>query len=455
MKQVMIAAPSSGVGKTTVTLGLLQALKNQGYRVQPYKVGPDYIDSAYHSRICQRVSRNLDQFMIDDPTRLSYLYQKQLDGVDVALVEGVMGLFDGLGTDKDFASSASIAKILKLPVVLVIDGKATSTSAAALVHGFSTFDSDLDLVGVIVNRVGSQMHFELIKGAIERYTEIPVLGYLTKNQELVLPSRHLGLIPDLELDAIDQQLAYFGQEIEKTVDLNRLLDVIERPLTKASFSLPSTEKSALRIGYALDSAFHFYYEDNLELLREKGVALIPFSPLADKELPPADAYYFGGGFPEIFAEELEANYSFRKSVFRAHVQGIPIYGECGGLMYLGKDLEKDGQKFEMVGIFDGSSRMTQRLQRFGYCQAKTLESSLFGPVGTLLKGHEFHHSTFETNEPTVLNLEKYRDGQQVAAWSGGYQKGHTFASYLHLHFYQQPEMVDSWLDWIGEVHASN
>lgn len=455
MKQVMIAAPSSGVGKTTVTLGLLQALKNQGYTVQPYKVGPDYIDSAYHSRICQRVSRNLDNFMIADSTRLSYLYQKQLDAVDVALVEGVMGLFDGLGTDKDNASSASIAKTLGLPVVLVIDGKATSTSAAAVVHGFSTFDSDLDLVGVIVNRVGSQVHYDLIKTAIERYTDIPVLGYLTKNQELNLPSRHLGLIPDLELDAIDQQLEYFGQEVEKTVDLDRLLALIDRPLKKVGNPDSLNGKSDLRIGYALDQAFHFYYEDNLELLREKGVELIPFSPLKDSELPKADAYYFGGGFPEIFAEELEANDSFRTSVLQAHSRGIPIYGECGGLMYLGKDLEKEGRKFEMVGIFDGSSKMTQRLQRFGYCQAKTSMSSLFGPAGTLLKGHEFHHSTFETDEPTVLSLEKYRDGQLVAAWSGGYQKGKTFASYLHLHFYQQPEMVDAWLDWIGEAHDSN
>lgn len=455
MKQVMIAAPSSGVGKTTVTLGLLQALKNQGYRVQPYKVGPDYIDSAYHSRICQRVSRNLDNFMIDDQIRLSYLYQKQLDGVDVAVVEGVMGLFDGLGIDRDFASSASIAKALGIPVVLVIDGKATSTSAAAVVHGFSTFDSDLDLVGVIVNRVGSQVHFNLIKGAIERYTNIPVLGYLSKNQELTLPSRHLGLIPDLELEAIDQQLECFGQEIEKTVDFVRLLKLIDRPLNKVKFSLPTAAKRELRIGYALDQAFHFYYEDNLELLREKGVELIPFSPLRDSELPKADAYYFGGGFPEMFAEELEANCHFRNSVLDAHVQGIPIYGECGGLMYLGKDLEVGEQRFEMVGIFNGSSKMTQRLQRFGYCQAKTQEASLFGSAGTLLKGHEFHHSIFETDEPTVLNLEKYRDGQLVASWSGGYQKGKTFASYLHLHFYQQPAMVDAWLDWIGEAHDSN
>lgn len=452
MKQFMLAGVSSGVGKTTVTLGILKALADRGYQVQPYKVGPDYIDTAYHSRITKRPSRNVDSFMIPDEQSLAWSYYKWHGDADVAVVEGVMGLFDGLGTDKDCASSASVAKKLGIPVVLIIDGKATSTSAAAMVHGFATFDPDLDIAGVIINRVASQTHFELIKGAIERYTDVEVLGYLPKNATAELPSRHLGLIPDVEMDDLDRRFEDLGAAAAKHINLDRLLEKAELPDKQMTNPFHIRNYQPLTLAYALDDAFHFYYEDNLDFLRELNVQLVPFSPLKDKELPAADAYYFGGGFPEVYAQELMANADFRASVKKAHEQDRPIYAECGGLMYLGELLEVDGQVYEMVGIFKGKSLMTPGLKSFGYCQAETQVDSLFGPKGTAVRGHEFHHSVFETEEDTVLKLEKVRDGQVVAAWTGGYQKGRTFASYLHVHFYQDEQLLANWLNYIKEAN---
>lgn len=451
MRQFMLAGVSSGVGKTTVTLGILKALSQKGLRVQPYKVGPDYIDTAYHGRITHRPSRNLDSFMIPDKDALEWAFQKQHNDIDVKVIEGVMGLFDGLGTDRDCASSASIAKSIGIPVVLIVDGKATSTSAAAVVHGFTTFDPGLEIIGVIINRVASQSHYELIKGAIERYTNVEVFGYLPKNSQVELPSRHLGLVPDVEMEDVEKHFETLGHLVQEHIDLDSLLEKVEYPDAIIENPFQMKNYAPLTLAYALDDAFHFYYEDNLDFLRESGVNLKTFSPLSDRKLPEADAYYFGGGFPEMYAKELMVNQSFRESVLDAHKQGKPIYAECGGLMYLGKSLKTDGKIFEMVGIFEGQSVMTKRLKSFGYCQAQTQTTSLFGPTGTLVRGHEFHHSVFETQEPTVLKLEKVRDGEVVSQWTGGYQKGRTFASYLHVHFYQNQVLLDNWLSYIREV----
>ena len=327
MKQFMLAGVSSGVGKTTITLAVLKALTDMGYIVQPYKVGPDYIDTSYHSRITKNPSRNLDSFLIPETDHLNWSYYRWHHNSDVAVVEGVMGLYDGLGIDKDCASSASVAKQLNLPVVLIIDGKSTSTSAAAIVHGFSSFDPAVNIVGVIVNRVASETHYQLIKGAIERYTDIEVLGYFPKNVQVELPSRHLGLIPDVEMDDLEEKFAILGEQAKKTIQFERLLEKVDRESIELSSPFKLENSTPLTIAYALDDAFHFYYEDNLDLLRSANVELIPFSPLKDERLPEADAYYFGGGYPELFAKELSDNRSFRESVLEAHQKGIPIYAE--------------------------------------------------------------------------------------------------------------------------------
>ncbi|MBC1567345.1 cobyrinate a,c-diamide synthase [Listeria sp. FSL L7-1425] len=443
MNKILIAAASSGTGKTTVTLGVMHALKKRGLRVQPFKVGPDYIDTNYHQAITGVASINLDSFLIDDDAMLAALFEKHGESADISVIEGVMGLFDGLGIDRDNASTSFIAKCTKTPVILVVDGKAISTSAAAIVDGFNRFDPELKIAGVIINRVASENHFSLIKGAIERYTDVPVLGYLPKNVAVALPERHLGLVPQEEMTELEAKWELLGDLITEHVDLDRLLEISKsgEDLVGESLDITLPNFSGFRVAYALDAAFHFYYQDNLELIRSTGAMMIPFSPLEDKEVPKADFIYIGGGFPEVFADRLAKNSTMRKSILAAHEKGIPIYAECGGLMYLGSALEMNDAQYEMVGVFSGISKMTTRLRKFGYCTAEPLENTLIGKKGTAIRGHEFHHSVFETTETPCLQLSKKRDGEIVKAWQGGYQKGNTFASYLHIHFYQNPAIL--------------
>ncbi|EHP2891416.1 TPA: cobyrinate a,c-diamide synthase [Listeria monocytogenes] len=443
MNKILIAAASSGTGKTTVTLGIMHALKKRGLRVQPFKVGPDYIDTNYHQAITGVASINLDSFLIDDDAMLAALFEKHGQSADISVIEGVMGLFDGLGIDRDNSSTSFIAKCTKTPVILVVDGKAISTSAAAIVDGFNRFDPELTIAGVIINRVASENHFSLIKGAIERYTDVPVLGYLPKNVAVALPERHLGLVPQEEMTELEVKWELLGDLIAEHVDLDRLLAISKTgaKLTVHPPEIQVPDFSGMRVAYALDAAFHFYYQDNLDLIRSTGATLIPFSPLEEREVPDADFIYIGGGFPEVFAEQLAKNKSMRESILAAHEQGKPIYAECGGLMYLGSSLEMEAESYEMVGVFDGVSKMTTRLRKFGYCIAEPLEDTLLGKKGTAIRGHEFHHSVFETNEPTRMKLTKKRDGEIVKEWRGGYQKGNTFASYLHIHFYQNLSII--------------
>ncbi|MDT0002795.1 cobyrinate a,c-diamide synthase [Listeria cossartiae subsp. cayugensis] len=443
MNKILIAAASSGAGKTTVTLGIMHALKKRGLRVQPFKVGPDYIDTNYHQAITGVASINLDSFLIDDDAMLAALFQKHGETADISVIEGVMGLFDGLGIDRDNASTSFIAKCTKTPVILVVDGKAISTSAAAIVDGFNRFDPELKIAGVIINRVASENHFSLIKGAIERYTDVPVLGYLPKNAAVALPERHLGLVPQEEMTELEAKWELLGDLIAEHVDLERLLEISKssEDLIGESLDIAMPDFSGFQVAYALDAAFHFYYQDNLELIRSTGATLIPFSPLEDMEVPEADFIYIGGGFPEVFAERLAKNSRMRKSILAAHEKGIPIYAECGGLMYLGSALEMDDTQYDMVGVFSGISKMTTRLRKFGYCTAEPLKDTLIGKKRTAIRGHEFHHSVFETTETPCLQLSKKRDGEIVKAWQGGYQKGNTFASYLHIHFYQNPAIL--------------
>lgn len=450
MKEVMIAGVTSGVGKTTVTLGLLQALVNRKLMVQPFKVGPDYIDTGYHSYLCQKDSINIDAFLVPDPHVLRALYTRALQGADIAVVEGVMGLYDGLGTDKRYCSSAGAALALGLPVILVIDGQATSTSAAAIVKGFMDLDPEVNIQGVIVNRAASPGHYELIKTAIERYCSLAVLGYLPKDSHFSLPSRQLGLVPGQELPQALDRIAEIAEVMAQTVDLDQVLEIAEcgdspfDPSSLKDYERPVAEP--LTVAYAYDSAFSFYYKDNLRLLEDKGVELLPFSPLSDSQLSDADAYYFGGGFPELFARELSANRTFMASVRAAHEAGIPIYGECGGLMYLAESIQLAEACYPMVGILAGHSYMLDRLRRFGYCQMTPLKDCLLGQAGDPVRGHEFHYSEFETPLKPVAHFTKERDGQVVKEWQHGYQVQASFASYLYTHFYQSPDFLDGWLD---------
>lgn len=451
MKKILIAGGTSGAGKTTITLGILAALSKK-YRIQPYKVGPDYVDTKFHSRITGIQSRNLDNFLVPDKKILAYLFTKNNKKIDLALVEGVMGLYDGLGTDKDAYSTASIAKQLDLPVVLVINAKATSTSAAAMIKGYLDFDPQVRIKGVILNNIMSQNHYELVKGAIERYSSIKVLGYLPFDQSLALPSRQLGLIPDNELDDIDQKINHLASLVQKYIDLNLFLKLAEpvSKVTPLTMSLPTTH---FKLGIAQDLAFNFYYADNLELLRKVGIELITFSPMKDQHLPKVDALYFGGGYPEEFAQELSRNESLKQQILAFSQQNRPIYAECGGLMYLGRFLRTTQRDYPMVGIFPGYSEMTPRLKRFGYCYAQAQQDTLIALKGQSVVGHEFHHSVFHYQNQElrpVLKMTKVRDGHITNSWWGGYQIQKTFASYLHVHFFQSQRFIQHFLNSLGD-----
>lgn len=448
MKAFLIGGTGSGCGKTTLTLGLLRALRLRGLRVQPCKVGPDYIDTAWHQAVSGVPSRNLDAFMLPAPT-LNWLYNQHQQSADISVIEGVMGLYDGYGTDPNFCSSAGMAKQLGCPVILVIDGKAVSTSAAATVLGFRQFDPQVNLAGVIINRVNSDSHYRLLKTAIETYTGIPVLGRVPVVDAIRLPERHLGLVTAHEQTDPDSRWDQLVAVIEEHIDIDQLLRLSDvAPAADAIAPLLPEEQpgKGLTLALADDEAFHFYYPDNLQLLEQLGVTLVRFSPLRDHTLPPCEMVWIGGGYPELYGQALANNVSMRDSLREAHQRGVAIYAECGGLMYLGESLvDSEGRRHPMVGVFPGESRMEGRLKRFGYCEATAQQPTLLAQRGETLRGHEFHYSDFYTDTPTVFACEKRRDGMTLQRWQGGYQCGNTLASYLHLHFWQRPEMVLQWI----------
>ncbi|MDR1920300.1 MAG: cobyrinate a,c-diamide synthase, partial [Candidatus Adiutrix sp.] len=394
--RLMLAGAHSGVGKTSVSAGVMSALTRRGTCVQPFKVGPDYIDPAFHTFVAGRKSRNLDSWMLSEETVRSLFCRNAPDqGAGLSIIEGVMGLFDG-HTETAAGSSAHVASILSAPVVLVINGAAVSRSAAALVHGFDHFQPGFRLAGVIINMLSSRQHYEMLKRFIETEAQAPCFGYLSKNHEYALESRHLGLVPSAEVDRLAERLAALAQAAAETIDLDGLAALAESAPAIEAAPLPPAVVSAnpARIGLALDSAFNFYYEDGLDLLIRLGAELAPFSPMKDSALPPGlSGMYIGGGFPEIFAAELAANRPMLEAVKAALDDGMPAYAECGGLMYLCRSLtDHEGREYEMAGFFPEKTSMTRRLQNFGYVESRFEEDTVLGPAGTKIRAHEFHHS---------------------------------------------------------------
>lgn len=451
MKKILIAGTNSGVGKTTISLGIMQALTKRNMKVQPYKVGPDYIDPSYHTFITGRHSRNLDSYMLDDE-KIKYVFNKSGKDADICVVEGVMGLYDGIGIDLDNCTSSYTSKLLKAPVILVINGKAMAASSAAMVLGYKELDKDVNIKGVIVNNVKTKGHYEIIKSAVEKYCDVEVLGYFPPNEEFSLESRHLGLVPSVEIDSLKVKFNNLADEIEKYIDVDRIIEIAETEEVDSNFTLDSfienhkLENKTIAIAY--DKAFNFYYRENIELLEELGLNIKYFSPLQDKEVPKSDYIYIGGGFPEIFSKELEANQTMRESILNAHECGIPIYAECGGLMYLGEKLvDSNNKQYDMVGIFTGSSKMTTSLRRFGYCYGTAKIDTILSKKGEIIKGHEFHHSVFETDEECAYIMRKERSGIVSDEWQGGYSKNNTLATYLHTHFYNNLNCIENFLNY--------
>lgn len=451
MKKILIAGTSSGVGKTTISAGLMLALTKRKLKVQPFKVGPDYIDTSYHNFVTGRKSRNLDSYMLTDEV-VKYLFNKNSEDADISVIEGVMGLYDGYGTDINDCTSSYTSKILKAPVILIIDGSKMATSAAAMVLGYKSLDPEVHIGGVIVNNLSSQSHFEIIKASIEKYTTIKVLGYVPKNLEFSMPSRHLGLVPTVEMNSLEEKFEVLAEEIEKYINVDEVLRLAESEEVTSDFTFTTQKYSDLTIAVAYDKAFNFYYWDNIDLLKDMGAKIVTFSPIEDKTLPNCDGIYIGGGFPEIFSKELEANKEMRNSIKACYEKGLPIYAECGGLMYLGETIEDiEKNQYNMVGILQGKSVITKSLQRFGYSKGIANKETLISNANDEVLGHEFHHSNFISTEPCIYEMVKEKQGEVMSKWSGGYSKKNVLATYLHIHFYSNVDMAIKFLNKASEM----
>ncbi|KXG09232.1 Cobyrinate a,c-diamide synthase [Anoxybacillus sp. P3H1B] len=442
MRRMVIAGTGSGVGKTTITIGVMAALKKKGYTVQGFKCGPDYIDPTYHAAVTGRPSRNLDSWMGGEDI-VKAVCQKGGEGADIAVIEGVMGFFDGKQATSIEGSTAEISLLTKSPVLLVVDCSGMARSAAAVVRGFQLLDERVHIAGVIANRVGSEGHFRLVKAAIEQECGIPVIGYLQKQDDLHIPERHLGLVPSIERGELDHFFAKLGERIAQTIDLDRLLQLAQAPEleVKPSF-LSSDAVSSVRIAVAKDAAFHFYYPENLEMLEAYGAKLMFFSPLAGETVPDdSDGLYIGGGFPEEFAEQLSKQEHVKQSIKQAIERGIPTLAECGGFMFLTEGIETTDRTFyEMVGVIPGRVRMQEKLAALGYREV-TGDHFLL-PKGTAARGHEFHYSTFTRLAESDFAYEaKGLRGVK----KDGYMRGNLVAGYIHLYFPSCPDMVKRWL----------
>lgn len=438
--RIVLAAPHGRSGKTTVTLGLISALVKRGLKVQPFKKGPDFIDPSWLTLAAGRPCRNLDLYFVN-PAELKRSFVNGCWGADLAVVEGAMGLFDGLDLNGS-GSTAEIALALRAPVLLVLDTTRMTRSAAALVQGFQQFDPRLKLAGVILNRVARPRHEEMLRQAIERYTGLPVVGALPKDRAYVIPDRHLGLIPAGENEELHRALEATRAAVEATVDIERILE-IARQAAPLDYEFPPVEASSnkiVRLGIIQDRVFHFYYPENLEALARAGAKLVFIDSLRDSSLPPIDGLYIGGGFPEVFAAELEANFSLRRALYRAAEGGLPIYAECGGLMYLARRLYCGGRWYEMVGALPLEVQMEEKPQGHGYTFLEARPDNPFFASGTKIRGHEFHHSR-------VVNLERekvsfaYRvvRGMGVDGHHDGILYRQILASYNHLYAPAHPE----------------
>jgi cobyrinic acid a,c-diamide synthase len=463
--RIMIAAAGSGSGKTTVTCGLLQALLNRGLKLAAFKCGPDYIDPMFHSEVLGIKSRNLDLFFTGEDTA-KYLLCKNTGADDLAVLEGVMGYYDGLAGKSTDCSSYDLARKTQTPVILVVDCKGMSVSIAALIKGFIEMRSDHCIRGVILNRIPSML-YEDIKSLIEEELSLEVLGYLPVLADCQLESRHLGLVTAKEVGNLKTIIARLAEEMEASVDLDRILEIskeappinyqIPEEIQKirgnsSNPADPSYSESSVppaRIAVAMDKAFCFYYQDNLELLEELGAEIVPFSPLEGEALPAGiQGLILGGGYPELYLEQLSGNKTMLKSIRKAIDGGIPCLAECGGFMYLHQWIKgRNGTQYEMAGVVEGESFPAQKLTRFGYITLTSLKDNVLCKAGAVLKGHEFHYWD-STNTGGGFHAQK---PLRKTGWDCIITKGNLWAGYPHIHFYSN---IETAVEFIWKVRGT-
>jgi cobyrinic acid a,c-diamide synthase len=443
--RLVIAGTASGVGKTTVTVALTRALRSRGLSVATFKCGPDYLDPTYHARAAEGACHNLDGWMMGREAVHS-TFANATSGADIALVEGVMGLFDGASVTSEEGSTAEIAKWLSAPVALVCDASGMARSIAALAGGFAAFDRELKVTAIIPNRVGSRGHLDLLRQAS---SSLPVLGGFPDESSLAFPERHLGLTTASRDTVPDALLSAWGERAAAWLDLDALI-----ALARSAPALPETIPRAVprrdparcRIGVAHDAAFHFYYADNLHRLEALGAELVHFSPLSDPRLPDVDGLYLGGGYPEIYAKELAANQSMKQQIAEFSSAGGPIYAECGGLMLLCDRIRcLDGSSHSMAGVFPAEARMSDRLQALGYVEVETRAATPLGPAGVRFRGHQFRYSELELlgEIERAYAMLRRRDG---AALEEGFRVRNTLASYVHAHWGSSASPAEGFVD---------
>ncbi len=446
----MIAGTNSGSGKTTVTLGIMSALVRKGVKVQGFKSGPDYIDPSYHTFITGKASRNLDSWIMDNNTCRELFARSALNS-DISIIEGVMGLYDGSIDSTGHGSSAHLAKILKTPVILVINAKGLAQSAGAIVKGFIEFDKDINISGVIVNNIASHNHYECIKKTIEENCSIAVLGYLKKDNDIKIPERHLGLVPSEENMNNNILFEKLGKMALESVDTEILIKVANSadPFPDFDRLIFHDNNNALNVKLAIakDNAFCFYYQDDIDLFTEMGATIKYFSPLKDRCIPDnVDGVFFGGGFPEINAEKLMKNESMRNSILDAHQQGTILYGECGGMMYLlEKLIDCDGRSFKMCGVLKGMSKMENRRQGLGYVIADVASNNIICKSGDSFRAHEFHWSKLlDIPDDSVFAYNTRKSNGNKNGFDGLLNKN-VLASYSHVHFSSNPRLAENFL----------
>ena len=449
--RIVISATGSGAGKTSLTLGLVAALRARGLRVQTYKTGPDFLDPSYLAPASGRPCYNLDGWMCGREY-IESLFARAAHDADLAIIEGAMGLFDGAAADSLTGSTAEIARWLDAPVLVITDAKGAARSMAAMAHGFTHFDPAVRVVGFVANYCGSAGHGDLIKRALESAGLPPLLGALCAGALPALPSRHLGLVSAEVCPLTDAAIRTLGEVAERCITVDEVVRLAESSPPLADCHRTQARKLPVtRIAVARDSAFHFYYPDNLQALEHAGAELVFFSPLADAEVPEScGGLYIGGGYPEAHAAQLAANRSMLESVRDFSQAGHPVYAECGGLMYLSRGIEcLDGTSHALVGLLPVRTRMLPRLKALGYVEATPPRDSLFASNGGRLRGHEFHYSEIvESAPPQDVWPPAYsvQGTRATAPRMEGFHARNTLASYVHIHFASQPEAASRFVE---------
>ena len=426
--RLVVAGVTSGVGKTSITSAIIYGIKKRGYSIQPFKVGPDYIDPSYLSAISGKDAKNLDVWLMGESELLHSFVKNSTS--DISVIEGVMGYYDGFGGKTNYASTHHVASLLKSPTILILDASKTARSIAATALGFAKFHRNSRIVGIILNKIGSKKHESMCKQALASL-KVPILGSILRNSES-LESRHLGLIPVKEQRSLQNKIRKVSREISDSLDIDKIIQICKNVSDLPKAQSKKIKKPIATVAVALDSSFNFYYHDNLEALRREGAKLKFFSPVTDKKIPKCDLIYIGGGFPEVLGQSLERNTTMRNLIKKHAEEGMPIYAECGGLMYLTKSISFGKKKYKMVGLFDAETQMTKKMT-LNYTEGRITSNCLIsGPAK--FRAHEFHYSKIGNLARDAKLVYDLKIGEGISGKKDALSEYNTLASYCHLYF---------------------